>query len=171
MNIVHQLLERNQHDPPAGGSALEPKLKTLILACADHRADPHEALGLDPGDAVIIRNAGGRITPGVLTDLAILSTVGRLEGLTAQFELIVMHHTDCGTSRLTDDAHTGLLAAHFGTDPAGVQARAVDDPRASVAFDVELLRANPFIPDSLVISGVVYDIDTGKLELVAPPNE
>ena len=80
-----------------------------------------------------------------------------------------MHHTDCGTSRLTDDAHAGLLAMHFGTDPTDVPDRAVDDPRASVAFDVELLRSDPFIPDSLVISGVVYDIETGKLELVAQP--
>lgn len=170
MSTVHQLLKRNLHDPPIGGIAIEPNLRTLIVSCADHRADPGEAFGLEPGDAVILRNAGGRITPGVLTDLAILSTVARLEEMTTQFELIVMHHTDCGTSRLTDDAHRGLLALHFGTEPSDVAARAVEDPRSSVAFDVQLLRANPFIPDSLVISGVVYDIDTGELELVVSPD-
>ena len=79
------------------------------------------------------------------------------------------HHTDCGTSRLSGREHAGLLAAHFGVDPTLVDDRAVRDPRAAVAFDVELLRTHPFIPDSLVISGVVYDIDAGRVDLVVPP--
>lgn len=169
MTAVHRLLKRNRQNPAPANLPIEPKLRTLILTCSDQRSDPAQALGLDAGEAVVIRNAGGRVTPAVLTDLAILSTVGGIEGLRGDFELIVMHHTDCGTSRLVGDQYHGLLAQHFGIAPEEVPERRVDDPAAAVTFDVGLLREHPLIPETMTISGVLLDIDSGQTQLIVPP--
>ena len=165
MNAHDTLIDRNR-DYRGGRPALEPKLRTLILCCADHRADPAHVLGLQPNEAIVLRNPGGRLTQGVLNELAVLATIGALEGVTVAFELILMQHTDCGISHLSAIDHADLLAAMFGTDPTDIAAKHTDDPTRAVATDVELLRSNPLMPRDLVVSGLVYDVDSGNVETI-----
>jgi carbonic anhydrase len=140
-----------------------------MVCCADHRADPAHVLGLQPNEVVVLRNPGGRVTPGVLSSLAVLGTIAAIEGFATGYQLILMQHTDCGITRLTVDDHSALLAKFFGAQPADVASRHHTDPRAAVRADVELLRANPLVPRTLVVSGAVYDVDTGRVETVVPP--
>jgi carbonic anhydrase len=119
-------------------------------------------LGIELGDAVVLRNAGGRVTPDALTNLTILATVAAVEGLPAGFQLIVMHHTDCGLSRLTSARHAGLLAGYFGV--ADNEVPNVSDADTSVQFDVQRLRS--LLPDTVQVWGFVHDVATGKVRVV-----
>ena len=149
--------------------ALEPSLKTVILCCADHRADPAHVLGLKPNEAVVIRNPGGRVTPDFLRHLAVLATVARAERLATGYELIVMQHTDCGLSHLSPETHADVLASLLGVTPAALANQHLKDPREAVRSDIALLRDNPFVPDTLMTSGLVYDVDTGHVETIVSP--
>lgn len=170
MSATQLLVERNSARPLSNQPLpVEPSLRALVLTCADHRVDPAHILGLGLGEAVVIRNAGGRVTPGVMNDFAVLVTVAAIEELGSGFELVIMHHTDCGTSRLAGPEYVPLLAEYFGIDAEAVAGKCVTDPHASVRADLDLLRANPFIPRTLVVSGVVYDVVTGIAEVVCPP--
>ena len=120
----------------------------------------------------MLRNAGGRITPAVLRDLAVLGFLaGRLPGnAAAQLELAIIHHTDCGMSRLADPAAQQDLAKRLGIEPADVASMAITDPAESVRADIETLRRMPGAPGSLVISGHVYDVATGSLSEIVEPD-
>jgi carbonic anhydrase len=142
----------------------------VVLCCADHRADPAHVLGIAPHEAVVIRNPGGRVTDSFLRELLVLATVAAVEGLDPGFELIVMHHTDCGLSHLSAETHAGVLAPMFGIDATEIADRHLADPFLAVAADIELLRENPFVPGTLVASGLVYDIDSGRITSVVAPN-
>jgi carbonic anhydrase len=137
--------------------------------CADPRVDPATVLGLGLGDALIIRNLGGRFTPDTLQTMAALGTIARAEGASPGpgWNLVVLHHTDCGITRLGE--HAGLLAGVFGIDPADLHSKAVGDPVAAVAADVAAIKANPFLPASFLVSGLVYDVATGLIDVVVPP--
>jgi carbonic anhydrase len=171
MSVLKALLTRNLGFSVERFAALPltPSLRTLIVSCADPRVDPAHILGLEPGEAVVIRNVGGRITPATLQTLAMLQTIAKAEGAPADgsMQLIVLHHTDCGITRL--EATPDLLAAYFGVGLAELSNRAVHDPRAAVAVDVALLRANPRLPRSWAIAGLVYNVGTGRVEMVVPP--
>jgi carbonic anhydrase len=126
-------------------------------------------LGLDLGEAVILRNAGGSVTPAFIDSLAVLAVVAAVEGLEPGFELIVMHHTDCGVSRLDSPQYTGLLAHYFGVGEEEIAAKHVSDPASSVRTDLDVLRTNPLIPPTIVASSVVYDIESGRVEVICRP--
>jgi carbonic anhydrase len=149
--------------------ALEPSLRTVILCCADHRTDPAHVLGLMPNEAVVIRNPGGRVTPDFLRSLAVLAAVSMTENLSAAYELILMQHTDCGLSHLSPETNADVLASFFGVTPDEVANKQLGDPREAVRSDISLLRSNPLVPRTLVVSGLVYDIDTGRVERIVPP--
>jgi carbonic anhydrase len=126
------LLERNAElssDLSAKAFTLTPDLHALILTCADHRVDPAQVLGLELGEAVVLRNPGGRVTPAFISELAVLATVAQIEGLETGFELILMHHTDCGMARLDGPEQRGLMAYFFGVGEDEVAARHLTDPR------------------------------------------
>jgi carbonic anhydrase len=144
-----------------GELPLAPALRTVIVACADQRADPTHVLGLRLGEAAVVRNAGGRITPATLQAIAMMATVIAEEGESGGFEMIVMHHTDCGVSRLA--RHEDLLATYFGVPADELPAKHVTDPFAAVRADIATLRDNPFLPDDLIVSGLVYDVKTGAV--------
>jgi len=148
-----------------------PKVKAIIIGCADMRVDPEEILGIKLGDAVVIRNIGGRITPGLLEQLGLLGRIGEVArevpGGGGEFHLIVLHHTDCGITRLAGDP--ALLAHYFQLKESELKVKAVTDPHAAVAVDVSLLRAIPVLPSHWLISGLVYDVATGLVEVVVPP--
>jgi carbonic anhydrase len=162
MNAPHILIERNERRRVEPWTSLVPRLMAVVLTCADHRVDPAHVLGVDLGDAVVLRNAGGRATPDTLTDLTILATIADVERLPAGFQLIVMHHTDCGLSRLAGSRHAGLLAGYFGV--ADNEVPNVLDQYTSVQFDVHLLRS--LLPQTVKVWGLVYDVASGKVRVV-----
>lgn len=174
MSDVAVLLDRNRDFADGfahGGLSIRPRLSTFVLTCLDARVDPARFLGLELGDAVVMRNAGGRVTEGVLRDLAVGGFLAaNLPGDSAMKpELAVVHHTDCGMSRLANPEAQRLLGEKLGIDPAEVATIAITDPTQSVRSDIERLRRAPSVPDSLVVAGFVYDVLTGLLSVVEEP--
>src|ERR1700691_6285025 len=180
MNSLDSMLERNRDfaaRQSAAGTLLPslprslPHVKAVIIGCADMRVDPAHVLGIKPGEAVVIRNIGGRFTPGLLEELALLGRIGTVAGEIpgggGEFHLIVLQHTDCGITRLAGDP--AMLAHYFQIQEGEVKKKVVTDPRAAVAVDVALLRAIPALPSAWLISGLVYDVATGLVEVVEPP--
>lgn len=172
MTNFETLIKRNQDFAAhrfVEGISIMPTLRTMIIGCVDPRIDPAHLLGLEPGDAVVIRNVGGRITPGTLQMMGMLNKVAQAGGggPVGQFNLIVLHHTDCGITRLANNPD--MLAGYFGISKEQLAAKAVTDPRAAVAVDVAALRANPALPESWIVSGLVYDVETGLVDVVVPP--
>ena len=179
MSHLDQMLERNHAYAARQSSSGAPmpllpqallKVKAVIIGCADMRVDPAYVLGIEPGDAVVMRNIGGRVTPGMLEELALLGRIGEVAGEAAgggeEFHLIVLHHTDCGSTRLVGDP--SLLAHYFQIPEKDVPAKSVPDPRKAVAVDVAALRAIPALPGDWLLSGLVYDVKTGLVEVVVP---
>jgi carbonic anhydrase len=155
---------------PSLPSAL-PKVKAIIIGCADMRVDPAHVLGINSGEAVVMRNIGGRITPGLLEQLGLLGRIGQvaaaIPGGGGEFHLIVLQHTDCGITRLAGDPT--LLASYFQVAEPQLKAKSISDPRAAVKGDVAALHAVPALPGNWLISGLVYDVATGFIEVVVPP--
>jgi carbonic anhydrase len=176
---LDSILERNK-DFAAGQSAAGtlmpslpralPNVRAVIIGCADMRVDPAHVLGIEPGEAVVIRNIGGRITPGLLEQLGLLGRIGEVAGKIpgggGEFHLIVLHHTDCGITRLAGDP--AMLAHYFQIHEGELNGKAVTDPRRAVAVDVALLRAIPALPGDWLVSGLVYDVATGLVEIAVP---
>lgn len=155
----------------AGDLAIRPRMSMIIVTCLDARVDPAHFLGLDLGDAFVVRNAGGRITPAVLQDLAILSALGAsVPGPSAmQLELVVIQHTDCGMARLADPAVQREAANRLGLTAEAVAAMAISDPVASVRGEIERLRATAGTPNEMVVSGYVYDVADGSVDRIVAP--
>src|SRR6202034_3191613 len=180
MNSLDSMLQRDKNfaAQQSAASALMPSLpralpnvKAIVIGCADMRVDPAHVLGIKPGEAVVIRNIGGRITPGLLEQLGLLGRIGEVAGQVpgggGEFHLILLQHTDCGITRLAGDPDK--LANYFQIQERELKTKAVTDPRAAVAFDVAALRAIPALPGAWLISGLVYDVATGLVEIVVPP--
>ncbi len=167
------LIDRNRsfaEQFEAGDLTIRPRMSTIILTCLDARVDPAHLFGLGLGDAVVIRNAGGRITPAVMRDFAILGVLGaNMPGGAMQPELVVIHHTDCGMSRLANPAIQQQVAERLGLSTDEVAAMAITDPARTVQDDVEQLRNTPGTPDQLIVSGFVYDVKNGTINQVVPP--
>jgi carbonic anhydrase len=148
-----------------------PNVKAIIIGCADMRVDPAHVLGIKPGEAVVMRNIGGRITPGLLEQLGLLGRIGEvakeIPGGGGEFHLIVLQHTDCGITRLAGNPN--MLAHYFQIQDAELKTKAVTDPRAAVKADVAVLRAVQPLPSEWLISGLVYDVATGLVEVIVPP--
>jgi carbonic anhydrase len=179
MNNLDRMLESNRGfaaQQSAAGTLMPwlpralPNVKAVIIGCADMRVDPADILGAGPGEAVVMRNIGGRITPGLLEQLGLLGRIGQVAGEIpgggGEFHLIVLHHTDCGITRLAGDP--ALLANYFEIKEAQLSAKAVTKPREAVAVDVALLRTVPALPSQWLVSGLVYDVATGLVEVVVP---
>ncbi len=173
MTDLGTLLERNRSFAEQfedGDLNIRPRMSTILLTCVDARVDPAHLFGLGLGDAVVIRNAGGRITPPVLRDLAILGVLGaNMPGGAMQPELVVIHHTDCGMARLASPPVQQQVAKRLSLSDAEVAAMAVTDPTRSVQADIDLLRQEPGTPDQLVVSGLVYDVSSGAISQVVAP--
>ncbi len=172
MSTIDTLTNRNEEfavSRPAANSSLMPTLRTMIIGCVDPRVDPARVLGIEPGGAVVIRNVGGRVTPALLQELTMLGTISRVAGanIGGGFHLVVLHHTDCGITRLAGES--AMLADYFGVGEGEVATKAVTDPYTSVAVDVAALRAVPSLPGDWTVSGLVYDLATGKVETVVAP--
>ena len=157
----------------AGDLKISPRMSTILLTCLDARVDPAHFFELGLGDALVMRNAGGRITPAVIRDLGILgvlaAAISHPGTSPGRPELVVIHHTDCGMSRLTSPAIQGQVAKRLGLSADEVSAMAISDPTTSVQDDLERLRHAPGTPDQLVVSGFVYDVSNGTINQVVPP--
>jgi carbonic anhydrase len=142
-----------------GSLPLAPAKKVAVLACMDARLDPAKALGLEEGDAHVIRNAGGVASEDALRSLVISQ---RLLGTQ---EIILVHHTDCGMETFRDDAVKDQILADTGLRPSfALEAfpKVDDDVKQTAAR----IKANPFVPHKK-IRGFVYEVDSGRLREIS----
>jgi carbonic anhydrase len=180
MNHFDCMLQRNQDfaaEQSAAGTLMPslpralPNVRAIIIGCADMRVDPAHVFGIKPGEAVVMRNIGGRITPGLVEQLGLLGRIGEVAGEIpgggGEFNIVILQHTDCGITRLAGD--TDMLTRYFHIREGELRTKAVTDPRAAVAVDVAALRAIPALPSQWLVSGLVYDVASGLVEIVVPP--
>ena len=140
-----------------------------MITCLDPRVDPAHFLGLDLGDALVVRNVGGRVTREVINDVAFIGQIAEAmlpDG--ALFEVAVIHHTQCGAAALADDAFRRRYAERIGADESNLRERAVLDPVATVTRDVERLRSADAVSGRIAVSGHVYDVADGLVRTVLP---
>jgi carbonic anhydrase len=169
---IEAVFVRNREFALAGGhegAVVLPQLNLFVITCLDPRVDPAHFLGLELSDSMVVRNVGGRVTPEVINDVAFISQIAetvRPEG--PLFEIAVIHHTQCGAGALADDGFRHSYAARVGLQESGLRERAILDPAATVATDVELLRSAPAVSERMSVSGHVYDVVTGLLQTVVP---
>ena len=164
MSVVPELLAANERYAASfakGDLPMPPGRRVAILTCMDARLDPARALGLEEGDAHVIRNAGGRASPDALRSLIIS------QQLLGTQEVVVIHHTDCGMLTFTNEELRGLCRERFGAEPHGLDFLPFADLAESVREDVATIRASPFIPDEMPVVGFIYDVRSGRLEAVA----
>ena len=157
--LIEQLLRHNADHAAAhrfSGLSPEPAKRVAVVACMDTRLDVLGALGLEVGDAHVIRNAGGIVTDDVVRSLVLSQ---RRLGTTA---IVLLHHTKCGVEGLDDAELRRELVFDVGRAPDW-QPGGFDDAVADAAESVARLRACPYLPARDDIRGFVYDVDTGRL--------
>jgi carbonic anhydrase len=132
-----------------------------VVACMDSRIEPLRALGLSPGDAKFLRNAGARVTDDVLRTLVLavhLLDVSRV---------MVLAHTDCRMTKVTDDeVHAEILKR--GVDTRSLDFRTIDNQLETLIGDVQKIRSSPYLPSDLAVTGCVYDVRTGRVDVAVP---
>lgn len=133
-----------------------PSKSLAVVACMDARFSVHDLLALQEGEAHVIRNAGGVVTDDVIRSLAVS------QHKLGTREIVLIHHTDCGMTKTTDDAFAAELETAAGEAPAWTLG-AFADPADSVRESVRRLRESPFVPYTDSIHGYVYDVATGEL--------
>ena len=161
---IDELLARNRAFAAAfdrGHLDVRPSLRLAIVACMDSRLDVFAALGLEDGQAHILRNAGGVITDDVIRSLAISQRSLGTE------EIVLIHHTDCGLELITDDGFRAELQEATGMAPA-FAIESFTDVEADVRQSMARLRHSPFLLHRDRVRGFVYDVDTGVLREVDP---
>jgi carbonic anhydrase len=173
MDFFETLAARNAEFVADGFNAdlkIIPSARTLIIGCVDPRVDPMDVLKLEPGEAAIIRNVGGRVNPALFETMNILGTVSKAAGkeITDGWNLIVLQHTDCGILGCYHHARH-LLPHYMGVPAEELDSLAITDPYKAVAIDVAALKANPKLPGGFTVAGLVYDVATGRIETVVPP--
>ncbi len=152
--------ERYAQDFDKGGRPMPPAKKVAVVACMDARIETGGLLGLDEGDAHVIRNAGGVVTDDVIRSLAISQ---RLLGTE---EIVLIHHTDCGMLTFKDDEVKADIEKETGLRP-NFALEAFADLEDDVRQSIRRIQASPFVPKKDQVRGFVYDVDTGKLNEVA----
>ena len=160
MSVTDDLLANNAayaENFDKGDLPLPPAKKVAVVACMDARLNIHDILGLQLGDAHVIRNAGGVVTDDEIRSLAISQ---RLLGTT---EIILIHHTDCGMLTFTDDEFKRSVQDDTGIKPEWA-AEAFSDLDEDVRQSIARIQASPFIPNKDSIRGFVYDVHTGRLD-------
>lgn len=143
-----------------GDLEIPPSRGVVVLTCIDARLDPAKMLGLELGEANVIRNAGGRATDDAIRSATISSW------LLGTREYLVIHHTDCGMTMFTDDVLHEKIREATGADVSGDEYLSFSDVDQSVREDVARLRDVKTLPDGVTVSGYVYDVRTGELREV-----
>ncbi|HEY3084872.1 MAG TPA: carbonic anhydrase [Candidatus Dormibacteraeota bacterium] len=162
MSVTDELVRNNESYSSSfkkGDLPLPPARHVAVVACMDARLDVHKILGLQEGDAHVIRNAGGAVTDDAIRSLAISQ---RLLGTK---EIILIHHTDCGMLTFKDDDLKNKIESETGVRPA-FALEAFSDLDDDVRQSIARIKASPFVPNQSNIRGFVYDVRTGKLNEV-----
>ena len=162
MSVTDEFLQNNAaySEQFSGPLPMPPSRQTAVVACMDARLNVYGILGLQEGEAHVIRNAGGVITDDEIRSLAISQ---RLLGTT---EIILIHHTDCGMLTFTDDAFRTAIQDETGIKPPW-SAESFTDLEEDVRQSIARIKASPFIPHKDAIRGFVFDVATGKLNEVS----
>ena len=163
MTILPDLLAANERYAASftkGDLPMPPGHQVAVLACMDARLHPEKFLGLEEGDAHVIRNAGGRASEDALRSLIISYK------LLGTREFLVIHHTDCGMLTFTNEQLREMLRQDLNTDASGIDFLPFSDLEESVRQDVQTIRSSPLIPNDITVSGFVFDVKTGRLRAV-----
>jgi carbonic anhydrase len=167
VDVVDELLANNREfarSLPQRHLDVQPRRRLAIVTCMDSRLDVFAALGLGDGDAHVLRNAGGVITDDVIRSLAVSQ---RRLGTRA---VMLIHHTDCGMSKLTDDGFRSELEQATGVAPA-FAIESFTDVDANVRQSVLRVRRSTFLPHRDAVRGFVYDVDSHSLREIHVPAE
>lgn len=160
MSVLSEMLEANARYAASftkGDLPMPPGRKVAVLTCMDARLDPAKFLGLQEGDAHVIRNAGGRADLDAIRSLVISYK------LLGTREFLVIHHVDCGMLTFSNEDLRKKLREDLGADASNIDFLPFSDLDQSVRDDVATLRASPLIPKDIPISGFVYDVRSGRL--------
>lgn len=169
MSNIELLKVRNQvfaDDFTQGDLVPLPKLGMVIIACVDARVDPSKAFGLELGDAVVMRNNGGRVTPAIIEEITALSfLVAKVTGQDAPgFHIMLMQHTKCGAQHFAAPDFQDQLMRQTGID---VSASAITNPEVDLMVDIGRLRDAPSLHNGLTVSAMLYDIESGVAHEIA----
>ncbi len=162
MDVIDELLANNQaysEALPTKHLDVRPSRQLAIVTCMDSRLDVFAALGLQYGEAHVLRNAGGVITDDVIRSLAVSQR--RL----GTREVMLIHHTDCGMQSLTDDGFRAELQEATGVAPA-FAIESFSDVDANVRQSILRVRRSSFVPHRDQVRGFVYDVDSHELREV-----
>ena len=140
-----------------GNLPMPPGRHVVVLTCMDARLDPARFLGLEEGDAHVIRNAGGRASDDALRSLTIS------EQLLGTNEVVVIHHTDCGMLTFSNEDLRKKLKQELNADAEHIDFLPFKDLEQSVRDDVATIKNSPFIPKNIEVSGFIYDVRSGRL--------
>jgi len=163
MSVTDDLIANNETYASKfekGDLPLPPAKGLAVLACMDARLDVHKILGLEEGDAHVIRNAGGVVTDDEIRSLAIS------QHLLGTKEIILIHHTDCGMLTFTDDEFAGKLEEASGERPEW-KAESFPDLDENVRDSIKRIADSPFVPNTDSVRGFVYEVESGKLREVS----
>lgn len=145
------------HDEGKPGQAAK---GLAVLTCMDSRIEPLNMLGLERGDAKIIRNAGARVTSDVLRTLVLAHALLNVD------RVLVVAHTECAMTGTSEEAVQEKLRERVGVDARSLHFQVMADQRAALLRDVQRIRSWPFLPDSLPVAGALYDVRAGTLQIV-----
>jgi len=163
MSVTEELLQNNTAYAESfekGDLPLPPARGVAVVACMDARLDVHKILGLEEGDAHVIRNAGGVITDDEIRSLTISQ---RLLGTR---EVILIHHTDCGMLTFSDDELKAQIHEDVGLKPH-FSMESFSDLEVDVRQSIARIKASPFIPHKESVRGFIYEVETGRLREVS----
>jgi carbonic anhydrase len=133
-----------------------------VVTCMDSRIEPLQMMGLSPGDAKILRNAGARVTDDVLRTLVLAVHLLGVE------RVMVVPHTDCRMTKVDDDQAHAVIAESSGIDTRSLEFHTIRDQKTTLQRDVQRIRSWPYLPAGLPVLGAVYDVGSGSLEVVVP---
>jgi carbonic anhydrase len=162
MSVTDELLRNNERYAEAfdkGNLPLPPAKGVAIVACMDARLDVYRMLGLEEGEAHVIRNAGGVVTDDEIRSLVISQ---RLLGTR---EIILIHHTDCGMLTFTDEEVKGEIQEEVGLKPH-FALESFSELEEDVHQSIRRIQASPFIPHKESVRGFIYEVETGRLREV-----
>lgn len=131
-----------------------------MVTCMDSRIDPLRMIGLEPGDAKILRNPGGRVTDAALVALVLGVTMLHVN------RILVVEHTRCAMASSTEDELKEKIGRSAGADASWMTVGAIVDQESTVRADVLRVRSHPLISDDVLVGGFLYDVDTGLLDTI-----
>lgn len=131
-----------------------------IVTCMDSRISPLAAVGMKPGDAKILRNAGARVTDDVLRTLMLATYLLGVQ------RILVMPHTDCRMASSDEASIHKRIRDEYGVDTRSVEFRTVSDQEAALRLDVTRIRAYPLLREGVVVGGAIYDVRNGALNII-----